>query len=1181
MDESRDPNSSSMTGHGQNSRSNEEDEKQLWISLFATFLIYYKMTSTSKMPVVVSSVISHLSGRFNLPLLSTLLDSFATICGDGIQFHYQSKESYMRRLNPNSLQFETIKSELPHGCKIVKVLSKEIDGNIDESCDVDIYNEFDDNDDNDEDDDSKDDHTGTCYSNENSINDTEKTLHNKELKKKKKKRGRKLGKIRCKKQNSFDTAMYIKLFQRCIENFSASGAIFPKMYSEDVNVDNSILSLSPHKAPSTPTKLSFLFSGDKNESEKITADNFIEKFIDECPEAKDCVVCTHNIPARTASLTEFSSSHFHHSICKYLKSKGINQLFYHQSIGMRHLMEDGKNIILTTSTSSGKSLVYLLPILQSCISSTDSTALMIFPTKALAQDQLKYLQEMFSSICTGADSSMCPVSVGTYDGDTDFKIRESVRKNNRVILTNPDMLHCSILPSHSRWAQFLSNLKYIVVDEAHYYKAAFGIHSSFIFRRLRRLLFHYGSNAKFILCSATVQNPLEITMNLTGIPSETIEVISEDGSPSIAKKITLFNPLVLGPLIQSPISPLPVKGFRGEGMIIPQKSSAFSGDCPYKACVLILKRLLKDKIRTVAFVKSRQTGESLFEQLLETLSPDFHNKVACYRAGYSPSERRDIEKKIKSGELIITISTNALELGVDIGLLECTVHLGFPGSISSIYQQIGRAGRLNGNKCETNDKALSIFIALDTPLEQHFMNNPQQFFERKHEAVHLNPENEEIMAKHIVLALKEEPFEYRDVSVDFFSSTVLDGNTMREEDVNIRSSIVRCANVWFGSKSSVVIDSLIKNSQIFVVKHPTSRSLGIPLLGVSPLSYPSQENEIVNIRAADNRRVSVVDITTMETIETLELSSALMELYEGSVYLHRAKSYVCLEFDPSKLVRYVKGKGKLSYFTTHKGHLAVKIDGLISLRTIRYGDSDIYEDNDRINMANETRCTETTNLERESKLRVGKVSISKTIYGYEIRSKKNAVVLDTKEVHQEPYTYETKAIWSEIPTSVQEAYYLAKSRSTEKFEVPNGGSITHLKKGKMGRRGVEVYAGEYDRGALHSIEHVLCSLAPLVVTCDPRDLGCQCTRREGDVNRYYLLLFETSRGGLGIVDKLADRWMNLLKSAYEIISKCGCKDGCLSCIHCPSCGQYNHGLDKAGAILVLSKLLGLELRVCK
>ena len=1167
--------SSSMS---QNDSGRREDEKQLWISLFATFLIYYRMTSSSRMPVVVSNAIAHLSGRFNMPLASTLFDSFAIICGEDIQYHFHSRESYLKQLNPNSLQFETVKSQLPRGCRIVRMHLKDADERVDEGCEVDRYNEFDDNDDDDDDDDDEIDedtkeHVDTGMyddagsNSENNVNDRGKKLYRNAIKKKKKrkKKGNTSRKNRSKKQSGFDMGVFIKLFQQCIDKFAENGNSFPKMCSEGLKAGNSTLHSSPLKSPLTPTKSALSPTGDANSNKRTNPDNFIQCFVNECPEARDCVVCTQDIPARTASLTEFSDFHFHRSICKYLKSKGINQLFSHQSSGILALIKDRKNIMLTTSTSSGKSLVYTLPILQSCLDSSDSTAMMVFPTKALAQDQLKNLQDMLMSIFSGDNSCRKPVSIGTYDGDTDFKDRENVRKENRVILTNPDMLHCSILPSHWQWAKFLTNLKYIVIDEAHYYKAAFGIHSCFIFRRLRRLLFHYGSNAKFILCSATVQNPLEMTTNLTGLSPDTIEIISQDGSPSIAKKITLFNPLMLGPLIQSPISPppAPVTGRNGGVSIVPCKSSAFSSDCPYKACVLILKRLLYDNIRTVAFVKSRQTGESLFEQLLETVPSAKHGRIACYRAGYSPSERRDIEKKIKSGELIITISTNALELGVDIGLLECTVHLGFPGSMSSIYQQIGRAGRLSIGKCESNGKALSIFIALDTPLEQHFMNNPQQFFERHHEAVHLNPENEEIMARHIVLALKEEPFEFRHDDCEFLCKYMSESSMIN--DINIKSSIVRCPQVWFGLKSRFVIDSLIANLEIFVIKHPTHSSFSIPLLGSPPPTSLSQNNEVVNIRAADNRRVSVVDITTMETIETLELSSALIELYEGSVYLHRAKSYICLEFDPSKLVRYVKSKEKLSYFTTHRGHLAVRIDGLLSLRTIHYGNGCQYEDGDKIDAEQDKRS-----MGRGSELRVGKVTISKTIYGYEIRSKKNAMVLDRKEVHQEPYTFETKAIWSEIPSSVQEEYYLAKSGSAEKF-----GLGVSLRKGKTGKRGVELYAGEYDRGALHSIEHVLCSLAPLVITCDPRDLGCQCTRREGDVNRYYLLLFETSRGGLGIVDKLADRWMHLLKAAFEIISKCKCTDGCLSCIHCPSCGEYNHGLDKAGAILILSKLLGL------
>ena len=1001
------------------------NEGKLWVSLFAIFLVNYELIKKQgrSSPVIISSMIANLSSRFRLNLAPCFFDSLATICED--LFRFESKDQFLKHLNQHSLQYEAVKSQIPDGAKMIELRRlKDLDSDSKQELGQDeIQGEYQDFERDREPEDMTKDNVSRKRKLESANKRSKKTAAN------------------VARRPSLDTKALIKYFQQKIEEkyLQTNSVPFPQMLvnpeggkQSDMCVDAGIVCSSSSRLDGAPNRA-------VHASKTVTTQNFISHLIEESPEIRDCIVCEHCIPGRTASTRVIPKDLLRQEVMKYLHSKHIDSLFSHQEDGIRALIEEGKNVIVTTSTSSGKSMVYMLPILQACLQSRDATALLIFPTKALAQDQLAAISEMFSYISRqmeeerGTNQDSVPISVGTYDGDTDFNDREAVRSEKRVILTNPDMLHCSILPAHKQWRKFFANLQYVVIDEAHYYKAAFGIHSSLVLRRLRRLVYLYGSSPKFVLCSATVVNPRQIVSNLTGLCHESVEVISQDGSPSMPKNFVLYNPMNL-----------PAKGDEETPESTPnttpskeiQNMRIFTNDNPYTSAVLIMKRLLNHGIRTVAFVKARQTGESLYEQLLGALPENLHGRVACYRAGYTPSERRELERQIKCGELIITISTNALELGVDIGLLECTIHIGFPGSMSSIYQQIGRAGRHVSSKAkdsnlrrtgthEVDQVALSIYIALDIPLEQHFMKFPDEFFKRRHGEIHLNPENEEILAQHLILAIREETLEYAP------EASIHDMRFVEavEEDPNFRTRIVRSPHLWFGTSAIDILSSMVETSQLYIRLDTT-----IPELVTSN----SSNVDLTNIRAADNRRVSVVDVTTMKTIETLELRSALLELYEGSVYLHKAQSYVCQSFDPSKLVRFVKPHSKLSYFTTHIGHLSVRINGISSIQDIQYGGEH--------------------STWGPSLLRVGKVSVSKDVYGYEIRSKKTSAVIDRKEIHQDPYVYDSRAVWSEVPTSVQEAYYAAKEEGIS------------CAKGKSGKRKVETYPGEYDKGALHSIE---------------------------------------------------------------------------------------------------------------
>jgi len=424
-----------------------------------------------------------------------------------------------------------------------------------------------------------------------------------------------------------------------------------------------------------------------------------------------------------------------------LNEHGLSSLYSHQAEAVNAIRR-GKNVIIATSSASGKTLCYNIAVAQAMLTAPGSRALYLFPTKALAQDQLRNLHQLF---CPGLFPA---AGLATFDGDTPRSERADIRKQGRIILTNPDMLHVGILPNHQAWSGLLRHLRYVVIDEAHIYRGVFGSHVACVMRRLRRLCDIYGSRPQFICCSATIANPGEHAGQLTGLPCE---VVDNDGSPRGRKDFIFWNP----PLIDETKSARRSAHWEATG---------------------IFTELVGQGSRTLTFTRTRRLTELIYiyaKKRLAELDYSLSKLIMPYRAGYLPEDRRKIERELFGGRLLGVVATNALELGIDSGGLEATVLDGYPGSIASTWQQAGRSGRSQG-------ESLSFLVAWDNPLDQYFMRHPDSFFQKGFEHVLVNPENPYILRDHLLCAAWEKPLDSTDEEV-FGAATAQERDALVEQ----------------------------------------------------------------------------------------------------------------------------------------------------------------------------------------------------------------------------------------------------------------------------------------------------------------------------------------------------------------------------------------------------------------
>ncbi|KAF3438025.1 hypothetical protein FNV43_RR20781 [Rhamnella rubrinervis] len=575
--------------------------------------------------------------------------------------------------------------------------------------------------------------------------------------------------------------------------------------------------------------------------------------------SKGQIVHVEDIDARNANYTEVPEEISQNTISA-LKDFGVSKLYSHQAESIQASLA-GKNVVVSTMTSSGKSLCYNLPVMEVLSQNLLACSLYLFPTKALAQDQLRALLVLTKEL----DVSL---NIGVYDGDTPKEDRKWLRDNARLLITNPDMLHISILPHHKQFGRILANLRFVVVDEAHAYKGAFGCHTTLILRRLRRLCSHvYGSDPSFVFSTATSANPLEHCKELANLPK--VELIQNDGSPSARKVFILWNPILHQETVSNETNSTVYTRKSAEG------SAKVKSSSPILDVARLFAEMVQHGLRCIAFCRSRKLCELVLcytREILEETAPNLIDSISAYRAGYIAEDRRSIERDFFGGKLCGIAATNALELGIDVGHVDVTLHLGFPGSIASLWQQAGRAGR-------RERPSLAVYVAFDGPLDQHFMKYPRKLFGTPIECCHIDAQNKQVVEQHLVCAAYEHPL-----------------SLLYDEK-------------YFGSGLRTAIMSL-KNSG-YLSSDTTCDSPAKLWNYIGRAKMPSHS---VSIRAIETEKYQVIDKRRNEILEEIEESKAFFQVYDGAVYICQGRTYLVQSLNLSSKIAYCV-EADLKYYT--------------------------------------------------------------------------------------------------------------------------------------------------------------------------------------------------------------------------------------------------------------------------
>ncbi len=544
------------------------------------------------------------------------------------------------------------------------------------------------------------------------------------------------------------------------------------------------------------------------------------------------------IPAREPNFGKWPSG-LDERLIAALRTRGIENPYTHQEEAISHAL-GGNNVVVVTPTASGKTLCYNAPVLSTILSDQSARALYLFPTKALAQDQLDELLLL-------TDRVDAAIGVHTYDGDTPSDARRAIRQSGHIVLTNPDMLHSAILPHHTKWAKLFESLEFVVVDELHTARGVFGSHIANVLRRLRRLCQFYGADPVFICCSATIANPRELAEMLVG---DQVELVGSNGSPAGERVLVVHNPPVVNRQL----------GIR-------QSALRTSQD--------IASTLLRDGVQTIVFASSRVRVELLLTYLRKSLRshPGSPHRIAGYRGGYLPNERRKIERGLRDGTIRGVVTTNALELGIDIGSMGASVVTGYPGSLASLWQQFGRAGRSQGT-------AVSVLVASSNPLDQYVATHPNFLFEAPIEQALIDPNNLNILASHLKCAAFELPFEEGEA---------------------------------FGPHTGEMLDILVEEG---VLQRSGSRYFWMTE------AYPA---ESVSLRTASTDNFVIIEKgPEPRVIGECDRPSAPLLIHEDAIYIHHGQQYQVewLDWDDKKA--YVRAVD-VDYFTDARLAVELKV----------------------------------------------------------------------------------------------------------------------------------------------------------------------------------------------------------------------------------------------------------------
>ncbi|MCB8938776.1 MAG: DEAD/DEAH box helicase [Ardenticatenaceae bacterium] len=799
-----------------------------------------------------------------------------------------------------------------------------------------------------------------------------------------------------------------------------------------------------------------------------------------------------------------------------LQQRGIEQLFTHQVEAVTAVSQN-QNVVIATTTASGKSLCYTVPVFQRLLNRPKARALYIFPTKALAQDQLAETQ-----LLIGAGN--LPFDVYSYDGDTPRSQRTQVRRSDGILITNPDMLHSGILPYHTGWRNLLANLEFVVLDEIHAYRGIFGSHVANVLRRLQRLCHFYGSDPQFICCSATIANPKEHAERLVERPFTLIDE-SQNGAPSGEKQFILYNP----PIIDETL------GLRGSSVLAARDAAS---------------TFLASDIQTIVFARARQTVELLLAYLRDDIVYQGGEalSVTGYRGGYLPLERRQIEHGLRTGQIRGVVATNALELGIDIGQLDAAVITGYPGSIASIWQQAGRAGR-------RNDQSVALMVANNSPLDQYICTHPRYIFGRSPEHALTNPDNLRIMVRHLLCAAYELPFKQGEDFGGFGDVTPL-LEALRDEG-DLHETRDQFHYVGEGSPATAV-------------------------------SLRTSGDDTVVIQAHDEDGVHVIG--------EVDLDTAPVMVYEGSIYMHQARTYLVEEFDWNGRIAHVRPID-VDYYT--RASIGSSIRELNPMETAE----EVLVQGSRGAGEQRVENKSVESAKSADLLRAwGDVTVVTKATGYRKIKRYTHETLGFGEIDLPEMVLETSGYWLIFSDALTERLYDAGILLRPNNYGPNWQQQRQIVLARDGHRcrncgaeakpgqGLHVHhirpfrdfnyipgqndnykqanqpenlitlcpschkqaeAGQQARSALGGLAYVLRNLAPLYLMCDPGDIEVVAESRSPLTQAPTIVIYESVSVGVGFSPRLFEIHHELLPAALELVSDCRCRDGCPACIGPP------------------------------
>ncbi|MBS1252166.1 MAG: putative ATP-dependent RNA helicase YfmL [Anaerolineales bacterium] len=822
------------------------------------------------------------------------------------------------------------------------------------------------------------------------------------------------------------------------------------------------------------------------------------------------IAAWRRLPAQAPQYADWPQ-HLDDRIVDAARERGFERPYTHQAQAIDAVLR-GEHVVVVTPTASGKTLAYSLPALHTLLNQPAARALYLFPTKALAHDQLAELRAWNDIL----DADLRPAS---YDGDTPASSRPKIRRQARIVVSNPDMLHVGILPHHTKWSELFRNLRFVVLDEIHTYRGVFGSHTANVVRRLRRIARFYGSDPQFVCCSATIANPVELAERLTEVP---VTLVDDDGSPKGERHVVFYNP----PIVDQQL------GIRRSAV---QETEQLA------------RHFLQAGVQTIVFTRARQTTELLLRYLqtsevIHNSQLTIHNSqlIRGYRGGYRPNERREIEAGLRDGTIRGVVSTNALELGIDIGQLDACLMAGYPGTIASTWQQAGRAGRRAG-------VSAAVLVASGGPLDQYIVKHPDYFFEQSPEHGLINPDNLLILLDHLRCAAFELPFEAGEAF----------GDPLRPQKHHQPSSQANRAEMM-----CEILDYLVDAGDLHRV--------GDVYYWMSD-NYPA---EGVSLRSAGPDNVVIVDATNPEqpqALGTVERSSAPQTVHEGAVYLHDGDAYLIDRLDWEAGQAFARAVDA-DYYTRASVSVDVRPADVFDEQATSGADVGYGE----VQVTSKATSFRKVRFYTQETLGWGDIELPEqtmltTGYWFALDEATVERLREAGWWQFDPVGYRGPN-WQQQRDAARkrDGYVCRHCDAPERPDRQH--DIHHLQP----FRDFGYVAGENERyraanqldnlitlcrachrkaenaqrfqGALTGLGHVLGHVAPLFLMCDYRDIGIQAEAQAAWSKRPTVTVYERAPAGVGFSEMLFRLHGRLLSTAQELIRDCACDRGCPSCV---------------------------------